>query len=400
MSSKKLCLWFISALAAALLVASVAPRALSFLPGLAGLTFYVLDWKQDGRRPSLPGSLLWMCAGFLTLGAASALWAFDPAQVLERDIKTVLVVLPCILLFARFSFLQPEEIKPYAWIIPAALAAVAFIIAEEMLLGMPLYHAAKNLVSAHDVRPHELNRTAITLSLCFIPALWMAWNAKKVRQWLTLALLVPMLIIFLKTESQSVQMALLLGTVFAVAFPYRCRFAWGLLGGLLIGGIAFAPWLAIGGFQILVDSGSAHTGFLGTGGANMGARLEIWDFISRYMLQSPLYGFGMDITRRITDFDTAQLYHHAPTVLHPHNFALQLWIEFGLIGAAAGIVFTTWLLRLIYRMDIRGQRIALPVFMATFATAAFTFGMWQGWWIGLLFLTAAITALALKEKAP
>lgn len=399
MSSRKLCLWFISALAFALLVASVAPRALSFLPGLAGLAFYALDWKQGRQRPPLPRALLFACGGLLVLGAASAGWAPDPARVLERSVKTALVILPCCLLFTRFSFLKQEIVREYGWIIPAAIAAVAFIIAEEMLLRMPLYHIVKDTVSGHLVRPHELNRTAIALSLCLIPAAWMAWNAKG-RHWLLAGMMIPMLVIFLKTESQSVQVALLIGVFFTAAFPYRSRFAWGLLGGILCGGIAFAPWLATGGFALLLEKGGQLPVFGGIRGANIGARLEIWDFVSRYALQNPLVGSGMDATRGITSFDTAQLFHHAPTVLHPHNFALQFWIEFGVIGAAAGIVITIWLLSRIYRMELRGQRIALPVFIACFATAAFTFGMWQGWWIGLLFLTAALSNIAIKEKAP
>ena len=63
---------------------------------------------------------------------------------------------------------------------------------------------------------------------------------------------------------------------------------------------------------------------LGSGGGYAGARMEIWDYVSRYALQNPLYGFGVEATRQVPSFGSTESYQEGQTILHPHNFVLQL----------------------------------------------------------------------------
>ncbi|MBX9701023.1 MAG: polymerase, partial [Acetobacteraceae bacterium] len=66
--------------------------------------------------------------------------------------------------------------------------------------------------------------------------------------------------------------------------------------------------------------------------------------------------------------------------LHPHNGALQLWLELGVVGAGLGALLALLL-------AWRAGRLARPeVATAMLASAAVTFllsfGTWQEWWVG------------------
>jgi O-antigen ligase len=157
--------------------------------------------------------------------------------------------------------------------------------------------------------------------------------------------------------------------------------------------IFVSPWLSQWMFHhwapLLAESGNYEIRQ-----AYMTDRMEIWDYISRFALNSPWHGYGIDVTRAVHAFDTRQIYHKGVTVPHPHNFSLQLWIEFGVIGAVFGAATLSFIVSAIGRLSSAGQRIALPVLIATIAVAAITYSIWQGWWIGTLFFVFAMCRLA------
>ncbi len=126
--------------------------------------------------------------------------------------------------------------------------------------------------------------------------------------------------------------------------------------------------------------------------------MEIWDFVARRALENPLYGFGVEATKAMKDFDTARIYHPTTQILHPHNFALQIWIEFGVIGALLASGFFTWLCVSISKLNIAEARQCLPALMACITLAAVTYGLWQGWWLGSFILLAVFCVLSLDKK--
>jgi O-antigen ligase len=126
------------------------------------------------------------------------------------------------------------------------------------------------------------------------------------------------------------------------------------------------------------------------------ARLEIWDYVSRYALQNPWYGYGLEATRHI-QFESKEIYQKTSIILHPHNFAFQTWIEFGLIGVFTAIgLFTGLILTMQKYLTPQQAYYVLPALVVTFSVASTGYGMWQAWWIGTLFTVAAICILAAR----
>jgi O-antigen ligase len=115
-------------------------------------------------------------------------------------------------------------------------------------------------------------------------------------------------------------------------------------------------------------------------------RLDIWRYAAERILDRPFLGWGLDASRMFPP----------PIQLHPHNGALQIWLELGAVGAGLAALFWAWLFG---RLD-RAEQADRPMAAAAAATStayliigALSFGVWQEWWIALGALAAAVCAI-------
>lgn len=375
-----------------LLLAADLPRGLGIAPPAIGLFGMIGLWLTGDKKPALPHMTFSFIAPVLVLGFISALWALDPGGSFGRAGKLAAIMVFSALLLGVAGKIKISSLRPGAWLIPAALLAGAALITFELNFGAPLHRLFREPQTL--IPDAVFNRGATTYVICAVPALAILRCYLNPR--IVYALFgVIFAALMLSIESQSAQLALLLALLFMIAFPYRRKGAWVALGITIAVLIIAAPFLAITAFAALAEPLNAIP-FFKQGYA--GARLEIWDYVSRYALQRPLTGYGLEASRVITDFDSAQIYQQGTSILHPHNFALQLWLEFGVIGAAFGVAFCAKILQTIYKLKESQARLCLPVFIACLSVAATGYGMWQSWWIGLLFLASALCIIALRME--
>lgn len=115
-----------------------------------------------------------------------------------------------------------------------------------------------------------------------------------------------------------------------------------------------------------------------------GERLGYWSHAVDWIADKPLQGWGLDASRMFGP----------GIVLHPHDAALQVWLELGLIGAVGAAAF--W--------GVTLPRLARPApSLAAAATAAssavfllflaINFGVWQEYWLALGALVALLSGL-------
>ncbi len=139
-------------------------------------------------------------------------------------------------------------------------------------------------------------------------------------------------------------------------------------------------------------------------------RMLIWDFAAERIAERPLAGWGMEASReipggrdqpgaaaldrlRVTDPALRRWFaepHVQILPLHPHNGALQLWLELGGIGAAIAALLA-WFL------GVAAARAPCPaaatgVLASAAVTAMLSFGAWQAWWVAAMLLAAAACA--------
>jgi O-antigen ligase len=118
--------------------------------------------------------------------------------------------------------------------------------------------------------------------------------------------------------------------------------------------------------------------------------VDIWTFVSARMTEKPLFGWGLDASRTFKG--------HIP--LHPHNAALQLWFELGAVGAVLGALIWTFIFWRFAEAS-RSRRLYAAAGCATAWSAliigAFSFSLWQEWWICLAALSFAACAVLARQ---
>lgn len=150
------------------------------------------------------------------------------------------------------------------------------------------------------------------------------------------------------------------------------------------GAFLLAPLLAKGAFVLGLDARLAP--FLSESWLQ---RLGYWRKAVDWIWARPLPGWGLDASRAF-----------GPGIrLHPHDAALQVWMELGLIGAvAAAIVWAVIFSGLSRPARSVPAAAAAAVATAYLAFGAVSFGVWQEWWLGLGALSALACILVLRAR--
>nr|WP_248291171.1 O-antigen ligase family protein [Neoroseomonas marina] len=144
-------------------------------------------------------------------------------------------------------------------------------------------------------------------------------------------------------------------------------------------------------------------------------RVLIWDFVEGRIAEKPLLGWGAESGRTIPGgrdlFPEETLDRFGLTSpesrawfarpqpqrlpLHPHNAALQIWLDLGVAGAA----LAAWLAVALGFAAARIGPGAVGALAAGAVTGMLSYGVWQEWWIGFALLVAAALQALRPSKA-
>jgi O-antigen ligase len=139
-------------------------------------------------------------------------------------------------------------------------------------------------------------------------------------------------------------------------------------------------------------------------------RMVIWDFTDARIAERPILGWGLEASRtvpggrdaptaaqldrlRVTDPERRQWFA-LPNIqvlpLHPHNGALQVWLELGAIGALIAAALAWCLGTAAARSPCPPA--AAGALASAAVTATLSFGAWQAWWVVAMLVAGAVCA--------
>ena len=381
----------------ALVVAVLAPVVayvgnLGFAPLIAAAGMASALALHARRRPWLAFALLAAAALF---AAASYGWGAVRPLALPRyrDVEalTGLKLLLQAALYGAFVWVAAEVSARRArlalLVLAVGLLAVVAVLLAEAVAGAPLYQLIKR--TAHQATRPDLAKRNVARGLYAVALLlWPAILALRARGWTpaAAALAVGASVAALLFRVDAPVVALVgSSAVFLAAGRWGPRMSRGLGAGAAAF-IATAPWLALA----LPKAGSAPALEGGIAKASWRARVDIWRFVGERIAERP-FGWGLDGSRVFP--------HVVP--LHPHDLALQVWLELGAPGAVLAAAF--WWLVLDACADLGEADRWLGAAAAASATAylvigALSFGAWQEWWLALGALTAAVVAWSRRAR--
>jgi exopolysaccharide production protein ExoQ len=113
-------------------------------------------------------------------------------------------------------------------------------------------------------------------------------------------------------------------------------------------------------------------------------RIDVWISFGAVVRAQPILGGGFGVSPRMAETPVAAAVPPPHRILlgasHPHNAAIQIWAELGIIGA---VLAATILILVLRSLDVaRGRRAAamLALLGGVAAVSLVGHGAWQGWW--------------------
>ena len=351
--------------------------ALMALAGLLCLPAVRIPARQTPLAIILLLGLAW--AGFSTL------WTAQRAQVVEDSVALKLAVqLP--LYFAAWCGARRADpaiaglaLRILAW----GLAAYGCLLLLEAFTGGGVYGTLRVLIE-DPIRP-DLGRKNIAQGSFVLALIWPVAAVAGLRAGAPLWLAVPMAVGtavlaqgFL-SDAPVLAVGLALGVGATVwIWPRSAPKAMGL---------------AAAGMMLVMPLLILAVRMAGTGAhlpTSWDQRMGYWAFTMGRIADHPWRGWGLDASRAFS-----------PEIqLHPHNGALQIWLELGAVGAVLAAL--TW--AFVFRRLARDERSLLTAGTAgSVAVYLFfglvSFGAWQECWLALAALVAVVAALAETQPA-
>ncbi len=226
----------------------------------------------------------------------------------------------------------------------------------------------------------NINRQTVMLALCLWPVWLMARNWENARSKLAggvLAVVVISLVFYARSETA--KLALAVSLTLLAAHAWRPWFAMALaVAGWTVAALLVVP-LSIG----LHDAGWHKSENLFY---TARARVVIWNSVATKSLDRPIAGHALMAmrnhyyapdARRALELETdAKLPEEAP---HAHNIYLQIWYEFGGIGAALFWLTGAAMLMALWKQPAQRRMIGIAQFGLVAAILSTGYGLWQPW---------------------
>ena len=400
--------WAFAVLAAVILpLALFAPRTPTALVIAATIISLAAFWRH-GRRITVfdtgIAGLLIVLVGWVAL---STLWSVDTYFAVRGTLKLAgnLLVGGC--LFSIALRLAADERTLIERALAGGFWLTVAVLTIEVLFDAPISRLIQyGLGPPEELYYEKLSDYGIfwlkpATSLVALFAWPVVLSLCKKRGWLVALLAwAAVVAVVYAQRNQTAFLGLTVGFLIGGAVFVLRRRAGLIAAAVIAAGVLISPLLPATVLQ--PKSLSPHTDVVSHA---MLHRLYIWEFTAENIAQHPLRGWGMNAARvlpggkRLISDDYRQRGLGQVMPLHPHNLALQMWLELGLPGALALSALVALTLMRLTRPDLDRTLSALACGqLATgFVISSFSFGAWQSWWLMSLWLAASLTAIFGRE---
>ncbi|AFX98636.1 O-Antigen Polymerase family protein [Candidatus Endolissoclinum faulkneri L2] len=247
----------------------------------------------------------------------------------------------------------------------------AIVAAVELVFDGPIHRLFEGKSSSEMISLSRYNRGIVDLVLLAIVAAGVLWM--QFRRLMAIGLLAIIALISMLGISLTAHLCLLLGLITLFASIMADRLVRTVMVVLVAVQMLTAPWAANAVYEwVVLDN--VHINDMA-----IRHRLELWDHGGALALQRPWTGWGIDAFYRqpIDPVRLAKAKRMSKTEQHPHNFALQLWIETGGVGVLLGIAFLVAAVWRIGQLPIRVRPWATSLLVVGLLPGMVSFGIWQ-----------------------
>ncbi|GAB4352900.1 MAG: O-antigen ligase [Kiloniellaceae bacterium] len=354
---------------------------------------FALRAAPAGARPwqRLDRGVAAALAALMGWALVSCLWSPQPLDAAGLAIRVTLLLLALLLLAGLVRLLDGPRRRRVALALALGVALTAGIVAIEFAFGAPLFTLLRGPAKSDYVTYSQLNRGVSAVAILIWPVAALAWARGP--RWAALALPPAVFVLTLFSQSSASKAALglaLLAAVLAAAGRRASRIVLvAALAGTLFGSLLAAP--------LAQRAGLTDGDFLQQTGAY---RLHIWGVVGELIGERPLFGWGFDASRDLPT-EGFEPFRPGRKVIpsHPHNGALQIMVELGLVGSLLTFALGLVLARRIEALPDGARPFAVGMTVAVLGIAATAYGIWQSHWLTIIGAAAALFIASLPPPA-
>ena len=395
----------------------VGPRAtplhVLFIGMAAAITVWAATLRQDvpaDRAPIGDTARAWLTEPvFVTTGILLAIawlsefWStnagYGALTAARLTGMAVAGVFALAMLSGLESRLRDRARSALAW---GGVALVALYVANTATGGV-LVIEARHLLLDHPVTRPESLRLPTRSSAILATVLWpfALVVARRIDWRLACALVVMLAPCVLAQDMRAVSLAFFVGVIgWGVA-------RWGHRRIPAVAGIALAVAIFVLPPAL---SGPTPRAMIGNASADISQvsvahRLKIWEFTLSKIDERPWLGWGLAASRELaTKVDPTIQEPWGPGInllpLHPHNNALQVWVELGVLGALAFAALCAAVGWKISRLgqDPSWRACAFATFASYMTIGGLSYGAAQTWWVATAWLAALFLAVGYRPS--
>lgn len=395
-----------------LLVALLAPAQLSALALLLAALFHLM-LPRVGLRSAYPGFSTSLLLLLGLWGAFTSLWSLDPIASLVQALQfSAIVVFGHVM--SRYIQALPNferrlvPIATLAALVISSVLVLAALIAEQALGRIFM---SGSLGQGGDELLGRFNRFDAVLCLTAFPILLLLTRigVQHLSGAVIPAAFLLILFLLLHLQMKTVLIAFMVGMV-----AWCATMLWPRLGKAVSVTVVL---LCIGLPWVFVPLAPYGADGIGPSGLH---RLIIWEFVQERIAERPIQGWGMDSSRMIPGgdalasanalgMDMTQLPQWSAIVraeaeklpLHPHNSALQIVLEIGVVGFLIVLAFLASFMKWLFSLPLRREDMAccLATLCCAITIASSSFGVWQTWWLAGVVFAMLLCQLAIRSSA-
>jgi O-antigen ligase len=369
----------------------VLPRGIAPLvsaAGLCGAGLVLATNAPKARSMLVPAAVLLGC--LLLWGMVSALWSVDWMRALVMAARLAGLFAAGLALAAAASCVKSPG-RLTLWLLAGFVLGVAMTaadLASHGALGAPFTDRV--------YKTERLNQASVTFAILLLPVTAALVRGRPAIYPLLFATATAAMIFAL--AGTAAKAALIAGLPIGVLLYLardRVAHAAAVVSVLVIitAPLTFARFERISALAETADAFKLSAGH----------RLLIWSFAGDRIAERPLAGWGLDSARAIPGGKDLIRPTQSWMPLHPHNAALQLWLELGVPGAVLFALMIAYLWMALARAEWpRLYCAAAGASLAVALIASFgAYGIWQEWWLGTLaILLFLILVMARVEHPP
>jgi O-antigen ligase len=382
------------------LIAFAGGLGFSVLVTLGGLVCLPLAASRLRPQIYMIGILV-----FLGYAAASVAWSEREIQLVEIDfgagefavrfeiVRMALILVWTAVLITAAGRLDPQEARTVERVATWAIAAQLVIVALLIIFEKQALNAFSFAMSAPGEGMQNIARNGVILALA-APFLIVGFGRQlSFSRALVVEIAVFAVIVGVLAMGDVIGPIMSVGVGLAAVAVVRL---FPTIGFKLLG-IGIAVYVLAAPLMFGILAAGANVANVSS---SIDWRLAIWKRAGEMIQQQPFTGHGLGAFRSVGDLAPASDAATRHLANHPHNMALQIWVETGVFGAA---IFAIMILMVAFRMP-EPRRLGVPGFLAAalagqFLAIGLSFDLWNDWLWSCAGLLAAMFVVVARAEA-